>query len=151
MVKSAESPYSAGPRSEVSSPDSRMYFIYRKLGTAVRVIATHIDDTLGRGEPDLELKARGFSEKRFGESEGQEGPFIRVGVELAKEKDFSATLTREDFTRNQKLLPTSPYQCARRKEPLSMEYIKLRQWELGVLCWVNNNNNNREKATLETP
>ena len=68
--------------------------------------------------------------------EVQEGSRVHVGVELAQEKDFSVTLTQADFTKNLKLLPTSPASRAGRKEPLSMDYIKLRQCKLGELFWV---------------
>ena len=59
------------------------------------------------------------------------GSFVNVGMELAQEKDFSLTSTKADFAKNLKLFPTPPSFWAGRKEPLSMDYIKLRQRKLG--------------------
>ena len=59
-----------------------------------------------------------------------------MGMELARESDFSVTLTQADFAKNLKLLPTPPELWAGRKETLSMDYIKLRQCKLGELFWV---------------
>ena len=56
-------------------------------------------------------------------------------MEFAQVMDFSVALTQEDFARNLKLSPTSPALWAGRKDPLSMDYITLRQCELGELCW----------------
>ena len=61
---------------------------------------------------------------------------MHVGMEVAQVKDFPATSTQEDFTKNLKLLPTSPELRAGRKNPLSMDYIKLRPCKLGELRWV---------------
>ena len=61
---------------------------------------------------------------------------VRVGVALAQEKDFSATLTQEYFTRNLEPLPAPPELWAGRKWPLSLDEIKLRPRKLGELCWV---------------
>ena len=58
LVRSAESPPSVGRRFELSPPGPRLYFVYRKWGTAVGAIATHIDDVSGRGEADLLLEER---------------------------------------------------------------------------------------------
>ena len=63
----------------------------------------------------------------------QEGKLVHVGMEFAQEKDLSATLTRVDFGKNVRLLPTSLELWADRKETLSMEYIKLRQCKMGEL------------------
>ena len=46
------------------------------------------------------------------------------------------TLTQEDFTADWKPLPTSPGLRAGRINPLPMDDIKLRQCNLGELCWV---------------
>ena len=72
------------------------------------MVATHIGDILGCGEPDELLKARCFSEGRFGKLKVQEKSFAHVGMELAREQDFSVALTREDFTKNPEPLLTSP-------------------------------------------
>ena len=113
-----------------------MYFVYGGSGPAADVPTTHIDDILGCGEPDILAKARKFPVGRFGKLEVQEGSFVHVGMELAHEKDFSATLTEADFAKNVKLLPTSPEPWAGRREPSSLDHIKLRQCKLGELCWV---------------
>ena len=136
LVNSAKSLSSVGLRRDVSSFDPFMYFAYRKSGSAVGVLANHIDDILGCGVPDLLVEARGFLDKRFGEMEAEEESFVHAGMELGQEKDFSATSTHADFTKNLKLLPTSPELWAGRKEPLSMGYIKLRQRKSGKLRWV---------------
>ena len=109
--------------------------IYRKSGSAVGAIVTHIDDILGCGEGDLHGNVQDFSEKRYGESEVHVGSFVHVGMELAHEQDFSVTLTQADLTKNVELLPTSPELWAGRKNALSMEYIKLHQNKLGELRW----------------
>ena len=54
------------------------------------------------------------------------GSFAPLGVELAQDKDSSATLTHLGFTKNVKLLPTSPSLWAGGKEPSSIDYITLR-------------------------
>ena len=56
LVRSAESPPSVGRRFELSPFGPRVYFVFRKRGTAVGAIATQIDDVSGRGEPDLLLE-----------------------------------------------------------------------------------------------
>ena len=86
----------------------RQHSILRKSGEAVGEITTHADDVLGRGEPDLPLMARRFSEKRFGTLSVQERPCVRAGAESAQKQDFSVTFTREDFTKDLEPLPTSP-------------------------------------------
>ena len=60
---------------------------------------------------------------------------MRPGMELAQEKDFSVTLTREDFAKNSKPLPTSSDLRAGRKNPRSMDGTKLRRRNLGELRW----------------
>ena len=59
-----------------------------------------------------------------------------MGVELVQGKGVSATLTQADFTKNMELLTTSSSLCAGRKEPLSIDYMELRQCKLGELRWV---------------
>ena len=61
---------------------------------------------------------------------------MHVGMKLAQERDFSATLTQADFSKSAKLLPTPPSLCAGGKEALSMDFAKLRQCKLGELRWV---------------
>ena len=56
-------------------------------------------------------------EKRLGRLEVQEGSIAHVGMERAQEKDISATWNQGDFTKNLKLLPTSPETWAGRGTP----------------------------------
>ena len=130
LAKSAESPPSVARRFELAPFGPRMYFVYRKSGAAVGVIATHTDDVSGRGGPDL------LSEEGLGKLAAQEGSFAHVGTEPAQEEDFPATLTQADFVKNLKPLPTSSALRAGREESLSMGYIELRQCRSGVRFWV---------------
>ena len=59
-----------------------------------------------------------------------------MGVELAQGEDFSVALTQEDFAKKLKVQPTSPALRAGRKNPLSIDYAKLRQRKLGELRWI---------------
>ena len=136
VVNSAASLSSVGLRFEFPSFDPRMCFVPRGSGSAVGVSATHIDDILGRGEPEISPKARNSSGKRFGTLEVREGSFVHVGMELAQEWGFSVTLAQADFAKNVKLLPTSSLLRAGRRGPLSMDYIKLRQCKLGNVRWI---------------
>ena len=136
LVNSVESLASVGLRCGVSPFDPRLYFVYNRSGSAVGAIATHIDDILGCGEYGLLAKIRPFSEKRFGTLGAQEWSLVHVDMELPQEKDFSVTSTQEAFTKNLKLFPTLPESRAGRKNPLSTDYIKLRQCKLGELFWV---------------
>ena len=84
LAKSAESPPSVGRRFELSPFGPRMYFVLCKWGTALGVIATHIDDVSGRGEPDLLL------EERLGKLAAEEGSFAHVGMAPSQEEEFPA-------------------------------------------------------------
>ena len=66
LVGSAESLSSVGLLYEVSSFGPRMYFIYRKSGKAVGVIATRVDDISACGGPELLLELRFAPEKDLG-------------------------------------------------------------------------------------
>ena len=65
--------------------------------------------------------------------EAQEKSVGHVGANLAQEKDFSVTLTQEDFTKNLKSLPTSPKLRGGREDPLPLDDTKMRQCKLGEL------------------
>ena len=82
-----------GLRSEVSLFGPRDYLVSQKLGGAVGAVTTHIDDISGCGEPDLLLKVRCILEKRFDKLVVQGKFFVRVGMELGQQQDFSITLT----------------------------------------------------------
>ena len=100
------------------------------------MFATHIADVLGRGEPDVLPKIRGFSEQRFGAMKLQENAFLHVGVTLKQDANFPVTLTQADFAKNLQPLRTSPELWAARQKLLSPENVKLRQCKLGELCWL---------------
>ena len=85
-VNSAESLPSAGLRFEASSFDPRLFYVFRKSGEAIGAIATRIDGILGRGVPDLFLKARRLPENESGNWGSGESP-VHVDMELAQEKD----------------------------------------------------------------
>ena len=116
LVNSAESLSSVRIRSEVSPFNPRPCYMFRKSGGDAGAIATRAGDILGFGEPDSLLKARRFSAERFGKLEAQGEPFVHAGMELAQGKDFSVTLTQEDFAQNLKPLPTSPELWAGRED-----------------------------------
>ena len=60
---------------------------------------------------------------------------MRVGMELGQADDFSATLTREDFTKNLAFLPTAPTLRTGYNDPLAMEETIACQRKLGGLRW----------------
>ena len=57
-------------------------------------------------------------------------------MELAQNKDSSATLTLGEFARNLQPLPTAPKLRAARQQLSSVEDIKLRQCKPGELSWL---------------
>lgn len=82
------------------------------------MFATHIDDILGRGEPDVLSKIRKFPEQRFGEIIYQESAFAHVRKELPQGSDSSVTLTQDEFSKNLQPRPTSRHLWAARSEKL---------------------------------
>ena len=70
----------------------------------------------GCGEPNELPKIRQFPEQRFGAMQLQENSFVRVGVELSQEANFSGTLTQEEFAKNLQPLGTSPEVWAARQK-----------------------------------
>ena len=66
----------------------------------------------------------------------QGNSFAHVGMGLEQADNFSAPLTRADFTRNLQPWRTSPELWAARQKLLSPEDVKLRQCKLGELCWL---------------
>ena len=136
LMNSVESSPSASLRFETSSFDSRPCCIFRKSGGGVGAFTTHVDGILGCGETDLFLKARSLVEKGFGEWGIQEKSFVRVGVGLGQERDFSATLTQEASSNNLKPPPTTPEMWAGRDNPQFTDDTEMRQCKLGELRWV---------------
>ena len=61
---------------------------------------------------------------------------MHVGMELVQERDFSATLTQDEFTRNLNPLPTPTQLYTARQKKLSIEDIQLRQFKPGKLWWL---------------
>ena len=62
--------------------------------------------------------------------------FVRAGMELAQDADFSATLTKKEFAQNLKRPPTTLQSWAAWQKTLSPEKIKLRQCKLRKLRWL---------------
>ena len=67
---------------------------------------------------------------------------MHVGMEFARESDFSATLTQDEFAKNLKPLLASPQLGEARQETISIQDIKLRQRKPGEL---------RRLATVSRP
>ena len=82
-----------GLRRKASTFETCLLFVFRDRGQAVGAFATHIDDILGCGEPDVLPKIRRFPGQRFGAMKSQENSFVHVGAELNQEATFSVTLT----------------------------------------------------------
>ena len=108
MLNSDLSLRNVGLRRQASTCDPCVFFVFRDQGQAVGVFATHIDDILGCGEPDVLRKIWAFSEQRFGARKLQENSSVHVGVELNQEATFSVTLTQAGFTKNLQPVGTSP-------------------------------------------
>ena len=110
-----------GLRRQASAFDPCLFFVFRGHGQAVGAFATHIDDILGFGEPDILDKLRHFSGKRIGALKLQEGKFAHVGMELVQDSTFSVALTQGSL----QPLGTSPQLWAARQKVLSPEDVKL--------------------------
>ena len=78
-------------------------------------IATHTNDILSCGEPDLLLKARPFMRTQFGKVEVQTS-FGHVGHGICPEDRFLRDASQLDFTRNAKFLPGNVPAVAGRSE-----------------------------------
>ena len=57
-------------------------------------------------------------------------------MDLAQDSTSPATLTQGDFAKNLQPPPTTPKLWAARQQLPSPEDVKLRQSELGELCWL---------------
>ena len=95
-------------RRMTSAFDPCPFFVFRDQGREVGAFATHIDDILGCGEPDVLPKIRRSSGQRFGAMKLQETSFVHVGVELNQNANFSAALKQEEFAKDIQPLGTSP-------------------------------------------
>ena len=114
LVNSVESTEYVGLRREVSSFDKSLSFVFRKVGGVVGAFATHINDILGRGEPDVPAEIRQFSEYRFGTSKLQESSYAHVGMELLQGSNFSAKLTHGGTHAESAATTHFPGDCGRR-------------------------------------
>ena len=132
-MNSTESLNTVELQPRVSSFEPCLYFVVREEGGSAEAIATHMDDFLYRGEPDVLSETRVFSGYRFRAPEVQVTFFAHVGMELAQEGDFLVKLTQEEFATNLKPLPTSPEPPAARQQPLCPEDIESRQFMLSEL------------------
>ena len=101
-----------------SSREPCLHFVFGGDGGAIGALTTHIDDILGRGEPDALPETGTFAEYRFETMKVQEKSFALVGMGLPQEDDFSVQLTREEFAQNLKPIPTYPEHWAARHQPL---------------------------------
>ena len=66
LLNSADSSAQEGLEFRVAAFDLYQHPISRTSGRAVGAIATHIDDILGCGEPNVSANVRGFSGRHFG-------------------------------------------------------------------------------------
>ena len=57
-------------------------------------------------------------------------------MELPEAGDFSIQLAQENFTEALQRIPATPGLLASRQLPLSMGEIRMRQRQLGGLCWL---------------
>ena len=90
----------------VASFESRLNFDFRKEGGAVRDIAVHTDDILGRGVPDALSKTRVLSEYRAWPLGAQEKSRMCEGAGFPDENDSSVELTQGPFPNNLQPVPT---------------------------------------------
>ena len=122
-----------GLRFQASTFDPYLFFVFRATGSAAGAFATHIDDIPGCGEPDVLAKMRICPEQRFGALKLQEPSFVHVGMELAQDAVFSATLAQCDFAKNSQPIPTTPKPLAARQKLLFPEEVHLCRCKLGEL------------------
>ena len=127
LLNSVDSLARVGLKFLVASFESRLNFDFRKEGGAVRDIAVHTDDILGRGVPDALSKTRVLSEYRAWPLGAQEKSFMCVGAGFPEENDSSVELTQGPFPNNLKPVPTSPELWASRPRTLSSDEIAARQ------------------------
>ena len=82
--------------------------VYNREQEAAGVFSSHIDGILGCGAPGVLDRTRYYLEQRFGPLKVQGNTFVHVCMELVQKADFSVTLAQAEFTRQLKLLDTSP-------------------------------------------
>ena len=87
--------------------------------------ANHIDDILGRGEPDALSKSRASAEYRFGSLKAQEKFSRAHGHRIAPGGRLLGRLE-----------PGGVYEGFQIFSRLSSDEIKVRECKLGELCWV---------------
>ena len=87
LLNSVDSSASVGLKFLVASFESRLNFDFRKEGGAVRDIAVHTDDILGRGVPDALSKTRVVGISRL--AVGRPREILSVcGCGVSREKRF---------------------------------------------------------------
>ena len=133
LLHSVDSLARAGLKFLVASFESRLNFDIRNEGGAVRDIAVHTGDILGRGVPDASSKTRVLSEFRAWQLGAQEKSFLCAGAGFPEENDSSVELTQGPSPNNLKPAPTSPELWASRPRTLSSGEIAARQWQSGGL------------------
>lgn len=74
LANTVDSSARMGIRFQVSSAGPRLNFVFRNGAGAVRAVSTHVDDSLGCGEPDVLSKVRIFLGHRLGAMKVQEKP-----------------------------------------------------------------------------
>ena len=136
LLQSETSLKLAGLRFEVSALGPCLFIVYNREKKSAGVFSSHIDDILGCGAPGTLDRTRYCMEQRFGPLKVQEDTMLHVGMELVQEADFSVEHTRAEFSRQLKLLDTSPAFWKRRRRPLSDEEKLLCQCKMGELCWL---------------
>ena len=124
---------SVGLRRQAPTIDLCFFLVFRDQGQAVGAFTTHIDDISGFGETDVLETIRHLLEKRLRTMKLREDSFVHVGMGLAQDGNFSATITQGELAKNLQTLLTSPQLRAARQKLLSPEDAKLRQCKLGEL------------------
>ena len=136
LLNSVDSLARVGLKFLVASFESRLNFDFRKEGGAVRDIAVHTDDILGRGVPDALSKTRVLSEYRAWPLGAQEKSFMCVGAGFPEENDSSVELTWGPSPNNLKPVLASPGLRASRprKSPPTRSRRVSESWEGLAAC-----------------
>ena len=119
---------------EASSFDLCLYFVLRKDGGAVGVIATQADDVPGCGEPDITSKTRDFLEMRSGKLGGSGEVLCACRNVADPGGEFLGKFDQVDFAKNPEIIPTSPMLWTGSQEPSPADEIKICQCKLGEAC-----------------
>ena len=118
------------PKFRFSTFGPRPYLVYRADGGAAGALAAHIENVIGRGRQDALRSVREHLGRRFGDVAVQAGNSAHVGLELAQADRFSVQLTQGKFAGALNPMPTAPCLRAPRQLPMSMQGIRVRQFNL---------------------